>query len=512
MENNLFYVSSSPHTRSPKTTQTVMRDVIIGLMPATLMGVYVHGLKGLIVILSSVIAAVLGEFLFDKAVGKKNTVTDLSAVVTGLLLALCLPEGVGPIIPALGAVFAVVVVKGLFGGLGKNFMNPALAARGFLLISFSTAMTTYGVDGITSATPLADLAAGKAIDVWSVFLGTSNGVIGSSTLGLLIGGIYLLATHTITLHIPAASIISFALFMFIAGGRIDPEFLLVNIAGGGIIMAAVFMATDYVTSPVSTTGQVVYGVLVGVLGALFHIYGNATDSASFSVIIANLFVPLIDEYIVPKPFGHRGEKENDTKGKKSALTLCAITLIAGLALSGIFAATKDAIQFQKDEAAKASYVEVCPNAVTFEDELGMTTAIKALEGNQYGTEFGRVFINKAYSGKDETGIVKGYVLSVTTKDGYDGSITLTMGLSTEGEITGIAFTELHETAGMGMRVDEPDFKGQFNGRKAARFKLDKTGAASAEDEINSVSGASISSTAVLNAINAALDFYANNAK
>ena len=490
-----------------------MRDVIIALLPATAMGIYVHRLNGLIVILSSVIAAVVGEFVFDKIVGKKNTVKDLSAVVTGLLLALCLPEGVGPVIPALGALFAVIIVKGIFGGLGKNFMNPALAARGFLLISFSTAMTTYGIDGVTSATPLADMAAGNSVDLMSVFIGTSNGVIGSSTLGLLIGGIYLLATKTITLHIPAASLISFALFMFVAGGHgIDPQFLLVNIAGGGIIMAAVFMATDYVTSPVSSTGQIIYGIIVGILGALFHIYGNATDSASFSVIIANLFVPLIDEYIVPKPFGHRGEKENDTMGRKSAFTLCAITLIAGLALSGIFTLTKDTIQFQKDEAAKASYVAVCPGAEVFDDHEAMTAAIAEMNGDVYDESFGRVYINKAYEGKGADGSVQGYVLSVTTKDGYDGTITMTLGLDKDGAISGIAFTELHETAGMGMRCDEPEFKNQFNGKKGPAFILNKTGGASADNEINSVSGASISSGAVLNAVNAALDFFAANVK
>lgn len=509
----LYNVSSSPHVRSKLNTENVMFAVILALLPTTVIGVRVHGMSALITILASIAAAVLTEFVFDKITHKPNTIRDFSAVVTGLLLALCMPEGTPVALPILGSVFAILVVKNLFGGLGKNFMNPALAGRCFLLISFGTAMTNYQLDAVSAATPLADLAAGSRVDIASMILGTSNGVIGSSALGLLIGGLFLWCIGGITIEIPAAAIASFTLVMALFGGQgADPLFLLTHICGGGILMGAFFMATDPVTSPVTSSGQIVFGIIVGVLSALFRIKGSAADSVSYAIIISNMFVPLIDQHIVPKPFGHRAPKEKSSGSKipKSALVLCAITLLAGLALSGIFAMTKDTIAEQKAAAAAESYKAVLPEADTFKANEAMDGAIEALAGENYGTDFGKITINEAFEALDASGNTAGYVVSVTSGDGFDGNITLAVGILADGTISGIDFTELHETAGMGMRCGEDEWKGQFTGRNVPSFTLNKAGGSTSDEEIDSISGASVTSGAVVNAVNAALDFYASN--
>lgn len=240
----LMNVSSSPHVRSKLTTRHVMCDVILALLPATVMGVYHFGISALVTILTSIAAAVLTEFLFDKATGRENTITDCSAIVTGLLLALCLPNGVPLYIPVLGSVFAILFTKCCFGGLGHNFMNPALSGRCFLLISFAGVMSTYTVDGVSSATPLADLASGNAVSLVQTFLGANNGVIGCSTAGLLLGGIYLLIVGGITWEIPVSVLVSFTAFIALFGGHgFDVQYLLMQLAGGGIVMGAFFMAT-----------------------------------------------------------------------------------------------------------------------------------------------------------------------------------------------------------------------------------------------------------------------------
>ncbi|MBQ7370559.1 MAG: RnfABCDGE type electron transport complex subunit D, partial [Blautia sp.] len=261
----LYNVSSSPHVRSKLSTGQVMYDVILSLMPATFFGIYHFGLHAALVIAISIACACISEFVFDYIVGKPNTLKDGSAVVTGLLLALCLPASVDLYIPALGSIFAMIVVKGLFGGLGKNFMNPALAGRCFLLISFSGAVTNFAVDGMSSATPLVDMENGVSVNVWEMFLGYTNGVIGCSIAALLIGGVYLLVVDGITFEIPLATLVSFSLFIALFGGKgFDPVFILAHLCGGGIVMGAVFMATDPVTSPVTSSGQLLFGCAVGI--------------------------------------------------------------------------------------------------------------------------------------------------------------------------------------------------------------------------------------------------------
>lgn len=514
--NTALNISSGPHARDKWTTSYIMHVVILSLLPTVVIGVIANGLHALMIILSSVIAAVLSEFVFDKLCHKKDTWKDGSAVITGLMLALCLSPSVPLYIPILGSMFAILVVKCCFGGLGKNFINPALAARCFLLISFGTAMTRFEVDGVSTATPIADLIGGNTVNITKMFLGFTPGVIGSSALALLVGGLVLWALDIIHGEICFSVLGGFTLFLVIFGGRgFDPRFLAAHICGGGVVMGAFFMATDYATSPVSKLGQFVYGTLIGVLGAIFRLYGGTTDSFSYSVIIGNLFVPLIDMYIIAKPFAYRRTAERKTgqsvpllkRVPRPVIVLTAITLIAGLALSGVYAMTKDTIDEQKRAANAASYGAVVPEAVNFESSGAIDKAIEDLNGQVYGSDFGRAYINEAYIAKDADGNTVGYAISATSSDGFDGNVSLAVGLNAEGVLNGISFTELNETPGMGMRVDEPAFKDQFAGRSVTKFTLNKAGGSTEDDQIDSVSGASTTSGAVVNAVNAALDFF-----
>ena len=505
--NQTLNLSAGPHVRDRWSTSFIMRMVLLALLPATAIGIYTFGLKALWVVLVSVVSAVGTEFLFDKLTGRPDTWKDGSAALTGLLLALTLSASTPLYAPLIGSIFAILVVKCAFGGLGKNFINPALAARCFLLISFPGAMTVYSIDGVASATPCAELAAGRVVNLTSMFLGSANGVIGGSILGLLIGGLALWAFDIIHGQICFTVIGAFTLVMALFGGKgFDPAFLAAHLCGGGVILGAFFMATDYVTSPISRLGQTFYGLLIGVLGALFRIKGAAADSFSYSIITANLFTPFIDTYIVDKPFAYRVKEMNrriDGWVKKPLLqqipkpviALTVIALLAGVALSGVFSMTKDTIDAQKAAASAAAYKTVLPAAESFEPQ---SEKVELLAGQVYGTDFGRVYINEAMVGKDAAGNIVGYAVSVTSAEGYDGNVTLSLGVSADGKINGISFTELHETPGKGMLCGEPDFMNQFAGQNAAKLTLGQ--------EIDGITGVTITSKATTNAVNAGLDF------
>lgn len=306
-------ISSSPHIRDKETTTNIMGQVIVFLMPATIFGIYNFGVRALITVLITVISCVIFEAGFQKLLGLKVTVKDLSAALTGLLLALNLPPEVPFWLPVLGSFFAIVVVKQLFGGLGQNFMNPALGARCFLLISFTGHMTAFTYDAVTTATPLADMKAGESVDVMSMFLGTTAGTIGeTSALALLIGGMFLLVRKIINYRIPVFYIGSFAILILIyslASGRgLDFSFLMAHLFGGGLMLGAFFMATDYVTSPITPNGKVVFGILLGLLTFLFRIFGGSAEGVSYAIIISNLLVPLIERVTVPRAFGKEAKK------------------------------------------------------------------------------------------------------------------------------------------------------------------------------------------------------------
>lgn len=304
-----YIMSSSPHVRSSESTARIMRDVIIALLPATAFGVYIFGLNALWVVLSSVAAAMLTEALLQKLMNKKITVSDGSAALTGLLLALNLPPAVPIWIPILGSVFAIAIVKQCFGGLGHNFINPALAARAFLLVSWPTAMTTWtipGADAVSSATPLAALKLGGELSSYSdMFLGSIGGCIGeTSAIALIIGGLYLIARRVIDPRIPVIYIGTVALLTWVAGpqGMFTGD-ALYHILGGGLMLGAFFMATDYTTSPMSASGKMVFAAGCGILTSVIRLWGGYPEGVSYSILLMNLVVPLIDRAFLPKRFG-----------------------------------------------------------------------------------------------------------------------------------------------------------------------------------------------------------------
>lgn len=303
----LLNVSSSPHVRSNDTTQGLMLDVCIAMLPATAFGVFQFGLNALLVLIVTVAACVLSEYVYETIMKKPVTVYDMSAVVTGMILALNMPANIPLWIPALGGIFAIIVVKQLYGGIGQNFMNPALAGRCFLLISFAGKMSSFTLDGWTGATPLAQLKAGQSVDVAAMFVGKIPGTIGEvSVIALLIGAAYLIYKKVITLRIPVTYILTVAVFAFIFGQQ-DMTYVAAHICGGGLIFGAFFMATDYVTSPITPGGQIVFGVLLGILTGLFRIFGGSAEGVSYAIIISNMLVPLIEKYTLPKAFGREGK-------------------------------------------------------------------------------------------------------------------------------------------------------------------------------------------------------------
>ncbi len=320
MMRELFKVSSNPHIRSRVTTNGLMLAVIVALMPATGFGIYNFGVRALAVILVTVSSTVLTEALFGlykwKVSGvKKLTVTDLSAVVTGLLLALNLPAGIPFWIAALGGIFAILVVKMLFGGLGQNFMNPALGARCFLLISFPAAMTAFDCDAYTGATPLAALKAGEQVNVLDMVIGRTAGTIGeTSVIAVLFGACILLLLGVIDLRIPGSYIVTFLLFVILFGGHgIDPVYLSAQLSGGGLMLGAFFMATDYVTRPITVRGQYLFGIFLGLMTGIFRIFGQGAEGVSYAIILGNLLVPLIEKVTQPTAFGYR--KGGKRRGK-----------------------------------------------------------------------------------------------------------------------------------------------------------------------------------------------------
>lgn len=305
-----FVVSGTPHVRSKESIQSIMRDVIIALVPATAAGIYYFGLRALILIVAAIISAVFFEWLYEKITKKPVTINDLSAVVTGLLLAMNLPASAPVWVAIVGSAFAIIFAKQLFGGLGQNFINPALAGRAFLLASYPTEMTTWVVpnglaaDAATYATPLAQLKNGTLdASLGQLVLGQVGGTIGETcAIALIIGGIYLLYKHVISWKIPVIYITTvFILFAVI--GRHGMRMPLQEIFAGGVMLGGIFMATDYASSPVTPKGQVIFAVGAGLLTYLIRTFGGYPEGVSYSILIMNCCVPLIERFTEPTIFG-----------------------------------------------------------------------------------------------------------------------------------------------------------------------------------------------------------------
>lgn len=312
---DLYNISSSPHIRAKDTSARIMLYVIIALMPATIFGIFNFGPRALLLIAVCIATCVASEWIFEKIIHKKSTINDFSAALTGLLLALNLPYTLPIWQAVLGSVFAIVIVKMLFGGLGQNFMNPALGARCFLLVSFAGTMTSFTYDGVTGATPLAMMRNGESVDTMKMLLGTTGGTIGeTSVIAILIGAIFLILMGVIDLRIPGSYILTFVVFIILFGGRgFDWNYIVAQLCGGGLMLGAFFMATDYVTSPITPRGQILYGVILGILTGLFRLFGANAEGVSFAIILGNLLVPIIEKYTIPRAFGLKKEKKEVKK-------------------------------------------------------------------------------------------------------------------------------------------------------------------------------------------------------
>ncbi|WP_458407734.1 RnfABCDGE type electron transport complex subunit D [Anaerotignum sp.] len=306
-----FVVSGTPHVRSKESIQSIMRDVIIALVPATAAGIYYFGISALILIIAAIVSAVAFEAICQKIMKKPVTVSDLSAVVTGLLLAMNLPAAAPVWVAIVGSAFAIIFGKQLFGGLGQNFINPALAGRAFLLASYPTEMTTWSVpnglevaDAATYATPLAQLKAGYLdASLGELMLGQCGGTIGETcAIALIIGGVYLLYKHVISWKIPVIYIATVAI-LFGVIGRHGVRMPLQEIMAGGVMLGGIFMATDYASSPVTPKGQIIFAVGAGLITYLIRTFGGYPEGVSYSILIMNCCVPLIERFTEPTIFG-----------------------------------------------------------------------------------------------------------------------------------------------------------------------------------------------------------------
>lgn len=307
---SMMKVSSNPHIRSKVSTSKIMLAVILALLPTTIFGIRNFGLHALLLVLVTIASTVVTEALFEAVMKKPRTIFDFSAVVTGLLLALNLPPKAPLWIGIIGGVFAILVVKMLFGGLGQNFMNPALAARCFLLISFPVIMTDFTCDAYSGATPLAALKAGESVNILDMVIGNTAGTIGeTSMIAIVFGACILILMGIIDLRIPGSYIVTFILFIGLFGGHgFDYSYISAHLAGGGLMLGAFFMATDYVTRPVTKFGQILFGILLGILTGIFRIFGAGAEGVSYAIIIGNLLVPLIEKITYPRAFGKGGER------------------------------------------------------------------------------------------------------------------------------------------------------------------------------------------------------------
>ena len=327
-------VSASPHARSKETTTGIMLDVIIALIPAFIMSVVYFGLRALVLTATCVVSCVAFEFIARKVMKRNSTIGDLSAVVTGIILAFNLPATLPLWMAVIGSLIAIVVVKQMFGGIGQNFVNPAMTARIILMTSFPTAMAkwvvpftdTFSADAVTSATPMATLASVKGGDISAVaealpsltdmLIGKHGGSMGEAcSIALIIGGLYLIARKVISPIIPFTFIGTVAVFMLFAGnGHID--FVAYELLGGGLMLGAFFMATDYSTSPINKKGKIIFGIGCGLITSLIRIFGSLPEGVSFSIILMNILVPHIENMTTPKPFG--AVKEKKAKGEAKA--------------------------------------------------------------------------------------------------------------------------------------------------------------------------------------------------
>ena len=512
--------SRGAHIRDCNDMKRTMIVVVVALMPALLFGMYNTGYQvgmtgwaafwfGFLEVLPMIVVSyVVGlgiEFFFAQ---KRGHEVNEGFLVSGLLIPMIMPVGTPLWMIALGTAFAVIFGKEVFGGTGMNVFNPALVARAFVFFAYTPFISGEKVwfadDAVSGATALEQLATSGAMSYSTAdaFLGFIPGCVGeTSTLAILIGAAILLFTGVASWRTMS--------FVFIGGLAMGYFFQALGVTTypawehlivGGFAFGAVFMATDPVTGPSTTKGQLLYGALTGVLIGLFRVRGNAADSTTYAVLLANMFGNLIDELFIPVPYGFRIPKEFKKAIPKPVIILVVITLIAGLALSAVFATTEQTIAENQERARRAAYQAVLPEAEDF-----VPCTLEAGDG-----VYGSVSVETVLAGVDGSGETVGYAIGVHNSKSYDGGLTVVVGILPDGTVTGIYFTELHETPGMGMRCGQAEFMDQFKNVSTQSFALRGVSASTEPGIIDGVSSATISSSAVVDAVNGALRCFAEN--
>ena len=467
-------VSPSPHIRGGSTTPGIMRDVLIALLPACVASVLIFGIRALLVIAVCTVSCVVFEWAYEKLVGRVNTVRDLSACVTGVLLAYNLPVSIPIWQAVVGSAIAIVLVKQLFGGIGKNFANPAITARIFMLLAFSGTMATWvmpsaAVDGVTSATPL---VAPEAFDLLTLFLGKHGGSLGEvSAAALLLGLAYLLIRRVISWETPV--IFVGVVFVLSAAFGSNP---VREILSGGLLLGAIFMTTDYVTSPTTFKGRVVFAIGAGFLTVVIRQYGSYPEGVSFAILLMNILTPYINRFTRNTPMGAPAPKKR-FRSPIIVLVLICIVISGALAFTNEF--TRPIIDSASGGRAGEAMRELIPAADEF---LPIALTDEMLE-------LGVTELYDAKSGGEDIGYI-----AVSTADGYGGkdSIVIMVAVGLDHSVVNIRTLVNNETPGLGSRVSEPAFENTFIGSNASFASYD------------AISGATISSTAYFNAVDHAL--------
>lgn len=484
-------VSSSPHIRGKDTTRRLMLDVIIALAPALIAGVVVFGLRALLVTLVTVIAAVAGEWLYRKLTRQRDTVLDLSAVVTGLLLALTLPATVPYWVAALGGLFATVVVKALCGGLGQNAFNPALAARALLVLLFPVWLTRFAAAGaelplggmdaadvVSTATPLRSLQMGltPSTSLADAFLGNMTGCIGEvSALALLVGGAYLVFRRVISYRIPAAYLGSVAVVSLLLAKGEDPlSFMCYSLLTGGVMLGAIFMATDYASSPVAPKAQWVYGVGCGILTVLFRSFGLFPEGVTYAILLMNAASWLLDKCLADRIYGFVEKKEEKAEGEGMDLKTL-IPPVGGLVLAAALLAVVTGATRGTSARAEEDYRNTVFPYLT----------IGGSQFTQMSYEGSNESVKRVWKADNDTYVVE------AASAGYVDDVTVWVGLTDQGQVTGVMVWDAGETYGLGQKAR--------NDRDLLASVLGSSGSAS----VDAITGATITSRAVGSAVNAA---------
>ena len=481
-------VSPSPHQKSNMSTQGIMISVLVSLLPAVVASGIIFGLKAILVILTCVSSSLIFEYGCRLIMKKKQTISDLSAAVTGVILSLNLPATIPLWQAIIGSFIAIVIVKQLFGGLGQNFANPAITARIVLMLSFTSSMTTWVEpffykknDIVSSATPLVkEWVNGQSpFSYKELFLGTTGGCIGETcALALLIGGLYLIIRRIISPATPVAFIGSVALLAWISGGDV-----LYQLLSGGLILGAFFMATDYVTSPVTNKGRFIFGIGCGVITFLIRQFGSYPEGVSFSILLMNILTPYIDRFTRTKPIGTKKQIAQNDKKMKLPKAPLVIMLICG-SICGLLIAAYEA---------------------TYTDTTGLITDSLQKGLNEiYGesdTEYRML--------KNEDGTVKTYdgVTSIIVNDnkqvafeiisdGYTkGGLHTLIGIDENGKLKNISIISISETQGLGTKVKNRSFLDQFVGIDSDDYNVE------------GITGATYSVKGIKNAVNLAINIY-----